>query len=197
VTLAGQILETYPKDLGGVDRDKLRKCIEACLECAQVCTACADACLSEDSAAELTTCIRTHLDCADVCDATGRVLSRHTGYDANVTRAVLEACAAAFKACGDECGQHASMHEHCPGLRGGVPPLRAGVPRARRLAALTPLFAHRRSHSARSGTGEPITPRRAAGTPLDPRSESSHGLEGQGASDHPQTHDGDQDGSAR
>ena len=38
-----------------------------------------------------------------------RWLSRHTGYDANLTRAVLEAC----KACGDECEQHASMHEHC------------------------------------------------------------------------------------
>lgn len=104
MTVASQMLETYPKDLGGVDRDKLRECIEACVECAQACTACADACLSEDMVAELTKCIRTNLDCADVCDATGRVLSRHTGYDANLTRAVLEACAAACKACGDECG---------------------------------------------------------------------------------------------
>jgi hypothetical protein len=36
-------------------------------------------------------CIRTNADCADVCDATGRVLSRHTGYDAKLTRSVLEA----------------------------------------------------------------------------------------------------------
>ena len=79
-----------PKDLGGAGREKLRACIEACVECAQACTA-----------------------CADVCDATGRVLSRHTGYDANLTRAVLEACAPACKACGDECEQHAAMHEHC------------------------------------------------------------------------------------
>ena len=113
MTVAGQMLETYPKDLGGVDRDKLRECIEACVECAQACTACADACLSEDMVAELTKCIRTNLDCADVCDATGRVLSRRTGYDATLTRAVLEACAAACKACGNECGQHAPMHEHC------------------------------------------------------------------------------------
>ncbi len=113
MTVAGQMLETYPKDLGGVDEDKLRACIEACSECSQACTACADACLGEDSVAELTTCICTNLDCADVCDTTGRVLSRHTGYDANLTRAVLEACAAACKACGNECEQHASMHEHC------------------------------------------------------------------------------------
>jgi hypothetical protein len=113
MTVADQMLDTYPKDLGGVDREKLRVCIDACVVCAQACTACADACLSEDTVAELTTCIRTCADCADVCDTTGRVLSRHTGYDANLTRAVLEACTAACKACGDECARHASMHEHC------------------------------------------------------------------------------------
>jgi Domain of Unknown Function (DUF326) len=113
VSVAPQMLETYPKDLGGVDRQKLLECVEACLECAQACTACADACLSEDMVADLTTCIRTNLDCADVCETTGRVLSRHTGYDANLTRAVLEACATACKACGDECSEHAGMHEHC------------------------------------------------------------------------------------
>jgi hypothetical protein len=109
----GQMLETYPQDLGSVDREMLRACIEACVECAQACTACADACLSEESIAELRKCIRTNADCADVCDATGRVLSRHTGYDANLTRTVLEACAAACRACGDECARHAEMHEHC------------------------------------------------------------------------------------
>ncbi len=113
MTVAGQMLDTYPKDLGGVDREALRECIDACVECAQACTACADACLSEDMVAELAKCIRTNADCADVCTATGRVLSRHTGYDADVTRAVLEACAAACKACGDECARHAGMHEHC------------------------------------------------------------------------------------
>jgi hypothetical protein len=113
MTVAGQMLDTYPKDLGGVDRERLRVCIDACVVCAQACTACADACLSEDTVGELTTCIRTCADCADVCETAGRVLSRHTGYDANLTRAVLEACAAACKACGDECARHASMHEHC------------------------------------------------------------------------------------
>ena len=113
MTVAAQMLDTYPKDLGGVDREKLLACIEACVACAQACTACADACLGEDMVAELTTCIRTCLDCADQCEATGRVLSRRTGYDADVTRAVLEACATACRACGDECARHAQMHEHC------------------------------------------------------------------------------------
>jgi Domain of Unknown Function (DUF326) len=108
-----EMLDTYPADLGGVDKQKLVSCIEACLNCTQACTACADACLSEQVVAELTKCIRTNLDCADICDATGRVLSRHTGYDANLTRAVLQACATACRSCGDECQQHASMHAHC------------------------------------------------------------------------------------
>ena len=113
MTVAAQMLQTYPKDLGGIDREKLTACIEACVECAQACAACADACLSEEMVAELANCIRTNADCADVCEATGRVLSRHTGYDANLTRAVLEAWATACKACGDECESHAEMHEHC------------------------------------------------------------------------------------
>ncbi len=105
--------ETYPADLAGVDEQELTACIEACFGCAQAGTACADACLGEEMVAESRTCIRTNLDCADVCDTTGRVLSRHSGYDANLTRAVLQACAAACKACGDECASHGDMHEHC------------------------------------------------------------------------------------
>ena len=63
--------------------------------------------------ADLTTCITTDLDCADICATTGAVLSRRTGHDVDLTRVVLEACAAACRACGDECERHASMHEHC------------------------------------------------------------------------------------
>lgn len=107
------MLNTYPKDLGDIDRSTLVACIQACYECSQSCTACADACLSEDMLTELVKCVRTNLDCADVCATTGAVLSRHTGYDANITRAMLEACATACQACADECEQHASMHEHC------------------------------------------------------------------------------------
>src|SRR5690554_5957858 len=92
MSVVTRMLDTYPKDLGDVDQAKLAACIEACFECAQACTACADACLSEEMVAELTKCIRTNMDCSDVCFATANVLSRHTGYDANLTRAVLEAC---------------------------------------------------------------------------------------------------------
>ncbi|MBX4170840.1 four-helix bundle copper-binding protein (plasmid) [Rhodococcus pyridinivorans] len=113
MSTVASMLDTYPKSFDRIDTAKLTACIEACIECAQVCTACADACLSEDAAAELVKCIRIDLDCADICETAGRVLSRHTGYDANLTRSVLDTCAAACKACGDECARHASHHEHC------------------------------------------------------------------------------------
>ena len=58
-------------------------------------------------------CIRTNLDCADICAATGSVLSRHTGYDANLTKAVVEACRTTCASCATECEGHAGMHEHC------------------------------------------------------------------------------------
>ena len=123
MTVAGRLLETYPKDLGGIDRQKLQECIEACFECAQACTACADACLSEDMVAELTTCIRTNLDCADVCETAGRVLSRHTGYDAQGMR--RRVCSARRNA------------RPLPDLRGGLPALRDGVPGADQLPGLS------------------------------------------------------------
>jgi hypothetical protein len=107
------MLDAYPKDLGSVDKAKLVECIQACFDCAQTCTACADACLSEDMVAELTKCIRANLDCVDICASTGKILSRHGSYDAEITRAVLVACRTACKICADECGQHASMHRHC------------------------------------------------------------------------------------
>lgn len=107
------MLQTYPKDLGTIDQQKLAACIEACFECAQSCTACADACLAEDMVAELRQCIRLNQDCADVCETTGRVLSRQTGKNVALNRALLEACQAACRSCAEECEKHAGMHEHC------------------------------------------------------------------------------------
>ena len=109
---AAAMLETYPKTVN-IDQALLARAIEEALSCFQTCTACADACLSEDMVADLTKCIRSNLDCATTCAATAEVLSRHTGDDANITRAQLQACIAACKACGDECAQHAEMHQHC------------------------------------------------------------------------------------
>jgi hypothetical protein len=73
-----------------MDKGLLARCIEATVQCAQACTACADACLSEPDVTDLVRCIRENLDCADICDVTGRVLSRHTGDNTAMTRAMLQ-----------------------------------------------------------------------------------------------------------
>ena len=112
MSYAKQLLDTYPRDVN-VDAGLLARTIDALSDCAQACTACADDCLSEQQVAELVKCIRLNLDCADVCTAMLRVASRQPEYDANLTRLLLEACAAACKSCGDECQRHAEMHEHC------------------------------------------------------------------------------------
>ena len=106
------MLETYPRAIN-LDRSELAATIDALIACSEACTECADACLSEGMVAELTTCIRTNMDCADVCATAARVLSRHTGYDPNISRTLLDACAVVCKACGDECSRHAHAHEHC------------------------------------------------------------------------------------
>jgi hypothetical protein len=86
---AKQMLDTYPRSFN-VDAQVLAACIEACFDCGQTCRACADACLSEENVADLAKCIRLDLDCADVCVATGKVLSRQTEYDANLTKSRRE-----------------------------------------------------------------------------------------------------------
>lgn len=106
------MLRTYPQAIN-LDRAILAGTIDALIACAEACTACADACLSEGMVAELAKCIRTNMDCADICATTARVLSRHTGYDANISRTQLEACATACLSCASECSTHADVYEHC------------------------------------------------------------------------------------
>jgi hypothetical protein len=111
--VARRMLDSYPRDFN-VDQQLLVRCIEACYDCAQACTQCADSCLSEQDVSKLAKCIRANLDCADVCAATGRLVSRQTEYDANVTRSILEACIAACRSCGDECEEHGRHGmKHC------------------------------------------------------------------------------------
>ena len=83
-----EMMNSYPAEIN-LDPDLLARTIDTLVACAQACTACADACLSEETVAELRKCIRTDLDCADICAATARVLSRHTGYDANLTLSLI------------------------------------------------------------------------------------------------------------
>lgn len=113
MSYAKQMLDTYPRSFT-LDADQLAAATEALYDCAQACTACADACLSEENVAELVKCIQLNLSCADICATSGRALSRQTEYDANLTRALLEACVQACRSCAQECERHAEMGmEHC------------------------------------------------------------------------------------
>jgi hypothetical protein len=112
MSYARQLLDTYPGTVT-VDAGVLAGAIDALSDCAQACIADVDADLSEQNVTEMVTCIRLCLDCADVCTATIGVTSRQASYDINVARPLLEACVAICKSCGDECGRHAQMHQHC------------------------------------------------------------------------------------
>jgi hypothetical protein len=112
MTYARRMLEAHPRT-PALPAGPLIDCIEACVACSQSCTACADGCLGEAEVESLVRCVRTCLDCSDVCATTGRVLSRQTDFEAEVARAVLEACARVCRTCGDECERHAAHHEHC------------------------------------------------------------------------------------
>ncbi|MGP3958872.1 four-helix bundle copper-binding protein [Nonomuraea sp. 3N208] len=114
MTYAEKMLDAYPAQIN-LDHRQLAGVIDALEACAQACTACADACLSEpaDRLPMLSRCIRDNLDCAAICSTTAAVLSRHTGYDANLSRAQVQAAIQATKTCGDSCAEHSSRHEHC------------------------------------------------------------------------------------
>ncbi|MBB3263960.1 hypothetical protein FHW79_001575 [Azospirillum sp. OGB3] len=109
---AREMISTHPQVRGNTN-DALIRCIEACYDCAQTCTTCADACLGEEQVAELVQCIRLNMDCADVCTATGSVVTRRSGSNEAVIRAMLDACATACRLCAEECERHAGMHQHC------------------------------------------------------------------------------------
>lgn len=94
------------------DIDALAPAIREASSCAQAASLCADACLGEPGVDKLRLCIRLDLDAADLCQALVRLLSRQLDPDLKVVRMVVEACALAVEACGDECERHAH-HEHC------------------------------------------------------------------------------------
>ena len=62
---------------------------------------------------ELTGCISTLLTTADICQATTLVLSRRSGSDPVVVRALLSACWTACRAGRDACEELAPIHDHC------------------------------------------------------------------------------------
>ena len=112
MSYARQMLDTCPR-AWAVDADVLAAAIDALSDCAQACNADNAGDLSEQNVTEMVRCIRLCLDCVDVCTAAAAVTSRPAGYDADVTKPLLQACVAICKSCGEECERHARMHEHC------------------------------------------------------------------------------------
>jgi hypothetical protein len=155
MSYARAMLGTYPREFG-LDTGRLAATIDALSACAQACTACADDCLSEQNVADLVKCIHVCPDCADVCTATLRMLSRQTGYDANLTRPQLQARVAACTSGGTNAGARPDARA-LPGLRSGLPPLRAGLQPAARGhgLSLTRWHGARPPHGGRGGAGRP------------------------------------------
>ncbi|HET9772478.1 MAG TPA: four-helix bundle copper-binding protein, partial [Acidimicrobiia bacterium] len=58
-------------------------------------------------------CITLNQSCADICSATGRTLTRHYGFHANLSRVMVEVCREACRECARACEAHAHHHEHC------------------------------------------------------------------------------------
>ena len=96
---------------GTVNVSDLAVALGALLECEPASTSCAMAMISEGEGTAVA--IRRALDCADVCQATLRVLSRASSSDANLLRALTQACIIACQGSSLECGRHAEHHEHC------------------------------------------------------------------------------------
>lgn len=113
MTDATAMLNAYPAGLAGIDEDALIVCVQECLNCAHTAASCADACLAVPDPAELVGCIATALVCADVAETSARTVSRLTGRDTAVIRAVLGTCVEACRACYEECQKHTLEHEHC------------------------------------------------------------------------------------
>jgi uncharacterized membrane protein len=111
MSYARQLLDSYQGTLN-VDVALLAAAIDAMSDCAQACSADNDADLSERDVTEMVRCIRLCMDCTDICAAAAAVISRPANYDPDVTRPLLQACAAICKSCGDECQRHAHM-PHC------------------------------------------------------------------------------------
>lgn len=107
-----KMLETHP-EFPALERSALLDCLRACYDCAQACNACADACLGEPDPKAMARCIRLNQDCSNVCEATGKILARQTAFDPNMANAILQACVAACRLCGDECAKHAAKMQHC------------------------------------------------------------------------------------
>jgi hypothetical protein len=98
------LLDTSPD----TDTDRRFVCMASCSICAQACMTFAEHVEIPDEEAVLARSVRLAEDCADVCSTTWRILVRSGDQPLDVVRALVEACAAAARACRAECERHAT-----------------------------------------------------------------------------------------
>ena len=88
------------------DDEKMRECIENCLEATEVCEWCADECIALGDS-DMIECIRLCRDVADVASLHARFMARNSQWEAELA----DLCASLCTACADECETH--DHDHC------------------------------------------------------------------------------------
>jgi hypothetical protein len=101
-TLAGGEAQGHPSD--PKQRQRMEKCIQACLECVKVSGACYHECAEKlvfrkTGYAQFVQLMNLANDCADLAAATAKLVARHSF----VAAAVCEACAKACETCAQKC----------------------------------------------------------------------------------------------
>jgi len=113
MTAARDERDTFSTNDSGVNLDVLAEAMEALLDSERTSGACAAAMLTESDASNLATAISADLDTVVVVYAARTVLSRASGANSSIIRAVVEAAISAAERSNAECGKHASHHGHC------------------------------------------------------------------------------------
>ena len=87
--------------------NSFQSCIDACNACANACDNCSAMCLREPDVAAMVRCIALDIDCAQICRTGAGFMAR--GSDR--ATAICKVCAAACRACAEECAKH--QMDHC------------------------------------------------------------------------------------
>lgn len=84
-----------------------KKLMHALTDCISACNHCFDECLKEEDVGHMAACIRSDRECAEICTVVLSFLTRESSLKTDL----LNLCAIACQACGEECEKH--DHDHC------------------------------------------------------------------------------------
>ena len=86
--------------------DIISSYMKSLMDCAAACERCVNGCLNEG---QPLSCCKICRDCADICRLCFTLQARQSHYLQELSSLCAEVCIA----CAEECGKHASMHDHC------------------------------------------------------------------------------------